>query len=81
MTIDVKADLEALYTAIMARVQGRQVNSVGHGGRSMSYDGTDLKDMIKMYRMMWQPEYGLPVIPLDLETSTADRGSFRLRMR
>lgn len=79
--VDVKKDLTELYTAIMDRVKGRQVNSVGHGGRNVGYDGTSLEDMIATYRMLWLPTYGLPQLPLDLKASAAERGCFRIRMR
>lgn len=81
MTIDVKADLEGLYSAIMARVSGKAVGSLGHGGRNVSYDHTTLSDMVKLYRAMWRAEFGLPELPYDLADSAAPRGCLHIRLK
>jgi hypothetical protein len=79
--INLQADLEQLYSAIMDRVKGQQVTAVGHKGRNVAYDSVSLADMVKMYRMLWTRESGLPELPVDLEANVASRGCFNLRLR
>lgn len=72
------ANVRALYDAIMAKSTGRQVQSMGHRGRDMSYSEMDVKDMISLYRQLWQQcpdaQVQLPDLkPLDAVTGTRGR--------
>lgn len=73
MTVNVQADLEALYAAIMARVTGKQTQSAGHKDKSIAFAQTSTSDMLKMYRQLWTLASGLPDLKA-LEQSTARRG-------
>lgn len=73
MTVDVQADLEALYSAIMARMTGKQVSQAGHKDKQASFASAPLKDMLHMYRQLWTPDCGLPDLK-DVEQSSTRRG-------
>lgn len=45
--------LRDLKAAIDARLLGRQVQSVDHKGRSISYSEMSVSDMITYYRQLW----------------------------
>lgn len=60
MAVDTAADLAALYAAIIARVTGKQVSQAGHKDKQASYANTPLAEMIRLYRMLWTKESGLP---------------------
>jgi hypothetical protein len=77
--VDVAADLRAIYDTIIARMTGKQVQSAGHKDRSAAYAQTDTKDLIKIYRMLWTKDSGLPDLK-DLDASVATRGTFRIRL-
>ncbi len=73
MPVDLQADLEALYAAIMARVNGRQVSQTGHKDKQASFANTPLADMIKLYRQLWFVDSGLPELN-ELSMPTTRRG-------
>lgn len=54
MTAPCLLTLRELKTAIDARMLGRQVQSVGHKGRTMAYADTSLSDMIAYYNQLWR---------------------------
>jgi len=60
MPVNVQADLEALYTAIISRVTGRQVSQAGHKDKQTSFANTPLSEMIRLYRSLWTRASGLP---------------------
>ena len=60
MAVDVQADLEELYAAIMARTKGKQVSQTGHKDKQASFANTSLSDMLKLYRQLWFKEIRLP---------------------
>lgn len=67
-----------LHAAITARMTGRQVQSVGHRGRTLSYSDTSISDMISLYRQLWaqcpEAQAELPNLqPLDAHVSTTPR--------
>ncbi len=72
MAVDIQADLEALYAAIIARASGKQVSQSGHKDKQASFVGTPLKDLIRLYRSMWFKESGLPDIA-DIERAVTRR--------
>lgn len=73
MPVDVQADLEALYRAIMDRSRGAQVSQTGHKDKQASFANSSLADMIKLYRQLWFKESGLPFLN-DLAMPTTRRG-------
>lgn len=73
MTVNVQADLEALYAAIIARSTGKQVIQAGHKDKSAGYAQTPLKEMLHLYRSLWTKASGLPDLK-DMEQSTIRRG-------
>lgn len=73
MTVDIQADLEALYRAIIAKSTGRQVSQAGHKDKQTSFANASLSEMLKLYRQLWTKESGLPDLN-ELEVSTATRG-------
>ena len=73
MTVNLQADLEALYNAIIAKQTGRQVQSAGHKDKTASFAMSSLSDLIKIYRQLWFKESGLPYLQ-DLAASSAKRG-------
>ena len=60
MTVDVAADLTALYHAIIAKTTGRQVSQAGHKDKQTSFAGASLTEMIRLYRQLWTRASGLP---------------------
>lgn len=60
MAVDVQADLEALYAAIIARATGRQVTQAGHKDKQTSFASMSLAEMLKLYRQLWTKASGLP---------------------
>lgn len=73
MPVNVQADLEALYAAIMARATGKAVSQTGHKDKQASFANTSLADMLKLYRQLWTAESGLPDLAT-LDAPTTRRG-------
>lgn len=73
MAVDVQADLESLYAAIIARTTGKQVQSAGHKDKNTAFSSASLSEMLKLYRQLWTKESGLPDLA-ELEQSTVRRG-------
>ena len=83
MTAPCLVTLRELKAAIDARMLGRQVQSVGHKGRSMEYAETSLSDMISYYNQLWRQcpdaQAELPELkPLD-QPSYARGRAFRVK--
>lgn len=77
----VQDDLSALYAAIIAKVQGKQVSQAGHKDKQVSYANTPLKDMIALYRQLWFKSSGLPELDDLGQPATRRGGPFRLHGR
>jgi hypothetical protein len=73
MPLDIQADLEGLYAAIIQRTTGKQVSQAGHKDKSASYAQATLKEMLHLYRSLWTKESGLPDLK-DLDQNTTRRG-------
>ena len=73
MPVNVQADLEVFYTAIIARASGQQVTQVGHKDKQASYANTPLSEMIRLYRVLWTSASGLPQLN-DVGEPVAKRG-------
>lgn len=73
MTVNVQADLESLYKAIMAKVSGRQVSQAGHKDKQTSFAGVPLSEMLRLYRQLWTKASGLPDLK-DLDAAAVRRG-------
>lgn len=72
------ARLRELYAKINARIDGGQVQSVGHKGRNLAYSETSVADMIKFYNQLWrqcpEAQAELPELkPLDTPAVTRGR--------
>ena len=80
MSVEARKQIADLYQAIMDTAKGEQVASVGHKGRTAAYNGAQLKDQIKLYRMIWFKGCGSPELTADLDASLATRGCFNIRM-
>lgn len=47
------AELRTLKAAIDAKMTGRQVQTVGHGGRNVGYSEMRVDYMVAYYRQLW----------------------------
>jgi len=70
--------LRELKAKIDQRIDGGQVTSVGHRGRSLQYSETSVNDMIRYYNQLWQQcpaaQAELPqLVPLDQHVATRGR--------
>jgi len=62
MTDEEKARLQAIFDAIIAKTTGRQVSQAGHKDKQTSFASVPLAEMIRLYRMLWKAESGLPLL-------------------